>query len=192
MLCQTENRLSRQSVLQTKTERPTQNSPQEFLTIQYSVPSSATPQPATDTMWLGKDRGWNSEKRPPKYFSKPLVAIRAQLKDKGKSFWRPSISCRKTLQISSFLFSFHIVLITEMQRWIIERAFLWAQIRIKIYIFFVCVFSFKSRTRLSTFNLKEKQTIFLPMFPSGIIMNVSFRSGYSLAANLSQWSLAVL
>ena len=63
---------------------PTQNSPQEFLTIQYSVPSSSMPQPATDTMWFGKERGWNSEKTPPEYSSRPSVAIRAQLRDKGE------------------------------------------------------------------------------------------------------------
>lgn len=46
--CQTGR--ARQGVQQRERERPTQNSPQEFLTIQCSVPSSATPQPTTDTM----------------------------------------------------------------------------------------------------------------------------------------------
>lgn len=66
-------------------EKPTQNSPQEFLTIQCSIPSSPTPHPATDTMWFGSERGWNSEKTPPEYCSRPSVAINAQLKDKNWS-----------------------------------------------------------------------------------------------------------
>lgn len=93
-------------------EKPTQNSPQEFLTIQYSAPSSATPQPATDTMWFGKDRGWNSEKIPPEYSSKPLVAIRAQLKNRVRRY------CSR--------------IVHKMWWCIIERALLWAQVRVKI------------------------------------------------------------
>lgn len=57
----------------------TQNSPQEFLTIQYSVPSSATPQPATDTMWFMSEMTWNSANTPPSYASRPLVAMIPQL-----------------------------------------------------------------------------------------------------------------
>lgn len=79
----------RDHVEQAERETLTQNSPHEFLTIQYSVKLSVTPQPATDTMWLGKDRGWNSENRPPEYSSKPLVAIRAQLKDRAKGIGSP-------------------------------------------------------------------------------------------------------
>lgn len=62
----------------------TQNSPQEFLTIQYSVPSSVTSQPATEMMWFGIDRMWNSAKTPPSYASRPLVAIIAQLQQRDK------------------------------------------------------------------------------------------------------------
>lgn len=76
-------------------ETPTQKSPQEFLTTQNSVSSSATPQPATDTMWFGKERGWNSEKIPPEYPSRPFVAIRAQLQDRETSFHQVKLGwCR--------------------------------------------------------------------------------------------------
>lgn len=51
-------------------------------------------------MWLGSDRGWNSEKIPPEYFSKPLVAIRAQLRDSKRAIMNKWLSFLKTHWLS--------------------------------------------------------------------------------------------